>query len=216
MRETRACKKCGGEFSYERKRKSGRSRLFCSATCKAERLVELNERYRREGRYRVRARAAQRAKIAKICVVCRIAFQTVNPLTRCCGPVCGHRFLTPRAHATRSANAIIRRTRTCQRCGLAFVMRNPSGKARRGLANEGLFVRARAPTRSFVSTRPGKKRRQRLAPGLASAKKNQAWARVECPSPSQRAIRAAPSLVRYMTRCCRRCGTVVMRRWLRR
>jgi hypothetical protein len=139
MRETRACKKCGGEFSYERKRKSGRSRLFCSATCKAERLVELNEGYRGEGRYRVRARAAQRAKIAKMCVVCGFAFQTVNPLTRCCGPVCGHRLLTPRAHATRSANAIIRRTRTCQRCGVSFVARNPSGKARRGLANEGRF-----------------------------------------------------------------------------
>lgn len=31
------------------------------------------------------------------------------------------------------------RDRVCETCGVAFVMRNPSGKARRGLSNEGRF-----------------------------------------------------------------------------
>src|SRR5258707_15317212 len=110
MQETRTCKKCGVEFSYLRKRQSGRSRQFCSATCKAERLADLNGQYRREGRYRVRARAAQRPKIAKTCVMCGIGFTTVNRRTQCCGAVCGHGLFTPKAHATRSANAKIGRT----------------------------------------------------------------------------------------------------------
>ena len=159
MQETRTCQKCGAEFSYLRKRQSGRSRLFCSSSCKAERIADLNEQYRREGRYRNRTHAAQRAKIAKTCVVCGIGFTTVNRRTQSCGAVCGHRLLTPKAHATRSANAIIRRTRTCQRCGVCFVMRNPSGKARRGLANEGRFCSracAHAVLRKYATRKEAK------------------------------------------------------------
>jgi hypothetical protein len=71
--------------------------------------------------------------------VCGNPFTTVNRQTKCCGSVCGHRLGTPKAHATRSANAKIRLTRACQRCGVSFVMRNPSGKARSGLVNEGRY-----------------------------------------------------------------------------
>ena len=176
MQETRTCKKCGAEFSYERKRQSGRSRLFCSATCKAERLADLNEQYRREGRYRIRARAAQRAKIAKTCVVCGNPFTTVNRQTKCCGSVCGHRLGTPKAHATRSANAKIRRTRACQRCGVSFVMRNPSGKARRGLTNEGRYCSracAHAVLRKYATRKEAKaaaraRARERAGSGRAN------------------------------------------------
>src|ERR1700746_309778 len=96
MQETRTCKKCGAEFSYERQRRSGRSRLFCSTTCRAERLADLNKQYQREGRYRTRSRATQRARIAKTCVVCGIEFTTVNQRTQCCGRACGYRLPGPK------------------------------------------------------------------------------------------------------------------------
>lgn len=40
---------------------------------------------------------------------------------------------------TREANAKARRTRVCEQCGVSFVMRSPSGKARRGEVQEGRF-----------------------------------------------------------------------------
>src|SRR5260221_14350797 len=114
MQETRACKKCGAEFSFERKRRSGRARLFCSATCKAERLADLNAQYRREGRYRTRPHAEQRAKIAKTCVICGIGFATAKQRTRCCGRVCGRRLGKPRAGAARAARAEMPQAHACQ------------------------------------------------------------------------------------------------------
>src|ERR1700704_4509628 len=78
-------------------------------------------------------------KNIKICIVWGNPFETVNRATQCCGTVCGHRLAMPKAQATRSANAKVRRTRACLMCGVPFVMRNPSGKARAGLANEGRY-----------------------------------------------------------------------------
>jgi hypothetical protein len=43
------------------------------------------------------------------------------------------------AHASRTANAMARRQRTCEQCGAGFTMANLSGKARAGRSQEGRF-----------------------------------------------------------------------------
>jgi hypothetical protein len=139
MQETQTCEICETEFSYKRPRSQCRKRLFCSTECAKKKRLFQNQQYREEGRYRAKSQAASRAKISKICIVCGNPFETVNRATQSCGTVCGHRLAMPKAQATRSANAKVRRTRACLRCGVPFVMRNPSGKARAGLANEGRY-----------------------------------------------------------------------------
>jgi 5-methylcytosine-specific restriction endonuclease McrA len=73
------------------------------------------------------------------CVECGQAFETTNAKTLCCGALCGKRRGKRLSDITRSANATARLTRTCEGCRVSFVMRRPSGKARRGEANEGKF-----------------------------------------------------------------------------
>jgi hypothetical protein len=69
--------------------------------------------------------------ITKICVECGTPFETRNRKTVCCGPTCGHIRGKRLGDEGRRANAVARRTRTCQQCSKVFIARNPSGSERR-------------------------------------------------------------------------------------
>jgi hypothetical protein len=77
----------------------------------------------------------------------------------------------PKAQATRTANAMARRSRTCQQCGAGFVMRNPSGAARRGEVSEGKFCSRKCaaaskrlyPSRKFAKRAARERARLRKA-----------------------------------------------------
>jgi 5-methylcytosine-specific restriction endonuclease McrA len=72
------------------------------------------------------------------CVMCAAPFQSRQSKATYCPACCGPARIA-KAHATRTANAMARRRRTCEHCGAAFTMRNPSGAARPGKANEGKY-----------------------------------------------------------------------------
>lgn len=118
--------------------------------------------------------AAQHAKgqsvapITLACIVCGEGFHPKNKVAKCCGPACRLR----QRHLTRSANARLRNVRTCERCGCRFQRRNPSGKARKGLVQEGRFcsrVCSAAAIRVYASSSEAKRadnNRQRAKRGL--------------------------------------------------
>jgi len=145
-----ACIVCGTSFATTR---SSRGRLprFCSTVCRHKRRAKQHQQYRDEGRYP----PPRRRPIAKTCVICKQAFETTNRETVCCGLECGFQLSHRLSAATRTARRIERDARICQHCGLGFVARNASGKARRGQSREGQFCSRRCAA-SAVTTRPGR------------------------------------------------------------
>lgn len=102
------------------------------------------------------------------CIVCSLAFKPRNKSVRCCSSQCK----VVQSHRTRSANARIRNARKCERCGVDFQRRNPSGKARCAETNEGRFCSracAADAARVHTSKAEGKlayKNRQRALRGI--------------------------------------------------
>lgn len=68
------------------------------------------------------------------CVACGEPFRTGRKRTRCCV-----RCANAVSQSVRLANSEARRQRICEVCCNPFVMRSPSGKARRGEVREGRF-----------------------------------------------------------------------------
>jgi 5-methylcytosine-specific restriction endonuclease McrA len=96
------------------------------------------------------------------CVICGATFVSAH-LQECCSRTCGSKLGKQRSDVTRSANAMARHSRTCERCGNTFVMRNPSGKARRGETHEGRFCsrKCQAATIRIYATKTDAKRAER-------------------------------------------------------
>ena len=132
------CIICLSDFQYDHAGR-GRRRRFCSDPCRTARHARLNEGYRREGRYERREPKPRVPSIPKVCAVCNKAFLAVDRKRQACGPACGGVLAKRHGDAGRRRNAEERRRRICKACGVPFVMRNPSGRARSGLVNEGKF-----------------------------------------------------------------------------
>ncbi len=73
------------------------------------------------------------------CQACARPFQSAQSKASYCSRACAEPARIAKAHATRSANAMAKRQRCCQRCGSAFTIANPSGQARAGKSQEGQF-----------------------------------------------------------------------------
>jgi hypothetical protein len=123
----RQCLHCGGDFTIAAKQ-VGRPQMYCDSDCR---------------------NAASRRLVKGTCVVCGDIFVTTNTRTQACGRSCGAAL----AHRSRTANAMARRTRTCLTCHATFVMRSPSGRARRGETIEGQFC-SRPCAARWVTRRP--------------------------------------------------------------
>lgn len=100
----------------------GRPSEFCSPKCRA-----------------TARRNAHRPILRKVCAVCGEKFESTDLRTQCCGVECGAALAKHKGDAARMANARERRRRVCLACSQEFTMRNPSGAARRGESNEGVF-----------------------------------------------------------------------------
>lgn len=120
------CLVCQASFEYDHASR-GRRRRFCSHACRVARQKAQNLVARRAWKNPyVRAKP-----IAARCVICGTAFETVHRKTKTCGPSCANRYRKARTEATRHANAMAKRTRTCSQCSTNFIARNPSGAERR-------------------------------------------------------------------------------------
>ncbi len=160
------CMRCGRAFQFQRTpRRQGRPPKYCSAQCRSQRRSQqittckhcgasfaLNRRKGQRGRdpgfcsSRCRSirRRAGRSRVEIVCVECGRSFITAADRQRkCCSLSCAVRFRSRRAGTTRTAKANANRTRTCECCGVKFLMRNPSGRARRGATREGRFCSRR-------------------------------------------------------------------------
>ncbi len=127
---TAKCMVCDTAFSFVTKTR-GRHPRFCSEQCRNQRRrVSARASYRRHPR---------QANKRLTCVNCGNGFLGHDLRRKCCGRACGRVVGKKRSDAARARNAKLRRTRTCETCGRAFVMRNPSGRARAGLSREGRF-----------------------------------------------------------------------------
>lgn len=119
------CLVCATPFEYDHASR-GRRRRFCSDTCRATRQKSQN-RVARRASYRPRSPQY----IHATCVECGSRFETVYRKTKTCSQLCANRYRKRRTEATRHANAMVRRTRTCLQCLTVFIARNPSGAERR-------------------------------------------------------------------------------------
>jgi len=135
------CIVCGVAFETMRTTR-GRLPRFCSAECRRRRRAAQHRTYRVQGRY-PRNYRRERPLLQKTCVVCGKGFSTTNLRTRCCGVDCGLKLSHRLSSVTRKERRAERDARVCQQCGIGFVARNPSGKARRGEACEGRFCSRR-------------------------------------------------------------------------
>lgn len=129
------CIMCRSPFDLPREAR-GRHPRFCSGECRHARKLAQAARYRQEQRY-------PRKPIRKLCAICEAPFDTTNLRTECCSVACGRQLRSRRASATRTSRSVANRARVCKHCGGGFVMHHPSGKALRGLSNEGQFCSRR-------------------------------------------------------------------------
>lgn len=128
------CRVCRREFQHDRAPgRRGRNPVTCSPRCHAawdDAQAILYRRY-----YNATHQPRPRRKHRRRCVVCGTEFDTINAPTVCCSQACGSTW----ASRDRAAAAAERRRRICETCGVEFVMRPPSGKARAGKSREGRF-----------------------------------------------------------------------------
>ena len=127
-----SCRRCSEKFSTTI-RGAGRPPLFCSDACRVDARRNPNRKIR-----------------TRVCAICGQTFETTKS-SECCSRPCGQKLAKQRSDAARKANAEERRRRLCVSCGAVFVMRNPSGRARRGEAREGRFCSRRC--RDMAATR---------------------------------------------------------------
>ncbi len=69
------------------------------------------------------------------CAICGNQVAAKSKTTITCSARCAQKL----SHWSRSAHSAACRTKTCEECGQTFVVRPPSGKARRGEVSEGRF-----------------------------------------------------------------------------
>jgi hypothetical protein len=109
---------------------------MCSETCRVQRQNNLGRDHRREGRYEVKPRPKT---IEKTCAVCSLPFLTAVKQRQACGLICGGVLAKRNGDAARARNAQERRRRTCEQCGVAFLMHKPNGGAVAGRVRAGRF-----------------------------------------------------------------------------
>jgi hypothetical protein len=143
------CLVCGGTFLAPKPRR-GRYRRFCSSACRLARRASQHLAYRAEGRYPAPVRRLRQ----KVCAICGESFSTKDPRTECCSSACGIVLSHRRSSATRKQRSDEKHAAVCQQCGVGFVARNPSGKARRGLSREGQFCSCRCRNDSIRKRAP--------------------------------------------------------------
>jgi 5-methylcytosine-specific restriction endonuclease McrA len=145
------CLHCGG--AIERAGRRGPTKKYCSVSCRAAWANAHCKRW------------------PLVCVICSAPFTAASKKARCCSKRCG-KILSDQS---RSARVAAERTRTCQHCSTSFVMRAPSGKARRGATTEGRFCSraCQGSARRLYATKAESKRahnqRSRIARGLPLA-----------------------------------------------
>jgi 5-methylcytosine-specific restriction endonuclease McrA len=147
------CSWCQAAFNYE-KAGAGRFRRQCSTEC-------------------VVASRAPPKMFKRECVECSASFETPNAKTVCCGTECGRVRGKRLGDIGRAAAASKKLSRVCEQCSKSFVMRNPSGKARKGLVVEGRFC-SRACGKAFRAANPSPKHQ-----AAAAARSEAANARAE-------------------------------------
>lgn len=99
--------------------------------------------------------AARECKVGKTyydrdCAVCLTPFRTDDKATVCCSRPCGNKLSNQR----RTQRTIAERTCICEQCGVAFVRGRLSGKALKGLSNEGRFCSKTCQDASLRKPRP--------------------------------------------------------------
>lgn len=130
---TLPCEECGAAFPFEVKSK-GRRALYCSDGCR-----KTARNRQAKAKYVAIPRSYSSVAHHLICVECGAAFQATIRSQQCCGRECGWKLARRKQNVWRAAQAKKRHARTCRECGKAFTMHRPSGKAIRGLSNEGQF-----------------------------------------------------------------------------
>lgn len=111
---TLACAICSNNFTYIRPR-LGRHRRFCSGAC-------FDEHRRRYNAERLKTYVPPPAKLhSKVCVECGVDFKTSYKAAICCGVTCGALRGKRESDIARTANALARRARICERCDSPFV-----------------------------------------------------------------------------------------------
>ena len=127
------CDECGSIFSHITAAR-GRLPRSCSDAC---RQVRRNQHDR--AAYVPRPRVYTRTIHSLTCVECNLPFRSNDRRKSCCSQACGWRVARRKQNLWRAREAAKRHARTCKTCGRAFTMSRPSGKANRGLINEGQF-----------------------------------------------------------------------------
>lgn len=108
---------CGAKIIHDRRR--GPKARYCSQKCR---------------------NSAPRPFREFTCAVCSSTFLSRQTKAIVCGRACQtRRHSKIISEAAKVKGPPAHRRRICSKCGIPFVMRNPSGRARRGLTQEGLF-----------------------------------------------------------------------------
>jgi HNH endonuclease len=158
------CLHCGTAFEIPFR--PGRQMKYCSELCR-----RAADQARTRAQYIPKPRH-QKVWYDKTCMMCGQPFRTDIERIKCCSVSCGNRY----GSRNRSAQSVLDRTRTCQQCGVSFVMGSANGQSYRGESRSGIFCSTECSgkgRRLYKDQREAKRaehNRRRARDGLPSLK----------------------------------------------